>query len=135
VLVVEVLIAQRPQNSAVLTYSENGAMFPITEWDLHFVSQTKKYRTRVVKKNRHLTKKKEQEERGQESKKPGIDPTIIEESRAASAARVPFHEPCHAMDGVRDTPMISNDQSVSASVRTIDPVVGRKAVRQARLLR
>jgi hypothetical protein len=88
-----------------------------------------------LQKKRHLTKKKEQEERGQESKKPGIDPAIIEESRAASAARVAFQEPCHAMDGVRDTPMISNDQSVSASVRTIDPVVGRKAVRQARLLR
>jgi hypothetical protein len=33
------------------------------EWDLHFVSRTKKYRTRVAKKP-HLTKKKEQEEWG-----------------------------------------------------------------------
>jgi hypothetical protein len=29
---VEVLAAQRWQNSAVLTYSENGAGFPIMEW-------------------------------------------------------------------------------------------------------
>jgi hypothetical protein len=32
--------------------------FPIVEWDLHFVSQTKKYRTRVAKKKkktRYLT--------------------------------------------------------------------------------
>jgi hypothetical protein len=89
---------------------------------LRFVSQTKKIQNEGCKKNRYLTKKKEREERGRESKKPGIDPAIIEESRAASAARVPFHEPCHAMDGVRDTPMISNEQSVSASVQTIDPV-------------
>jgi hypothetical protein len=77
--------------------------------------------------NRHLTKKKEREERGQESKKPGIDPAITEESRAASAARVAFQEPCHAMDSVRGIPMTSNEQSVSASVQTIDPVVERKS--------
>jgi len=39
----------------------------------------------------------EREERGQECKKPGIDPAIIEESRAVSAARVAFHEPCQVM--------------------------------------
>ncbi len=32
----EVIIAQRRQNSAVLTYSENGLCFPIMEWDSPF---------------------------------------------------------------------------------------------------
>jgi hypothetical protein len=35
-----------------------------------------------LKKHRYLTKKKEREERAPESKKPGIDPAIIEESGA-----------------------------------------------------
>jgi hypothetical protein len=77
-----------------------------------FSKPNEKIQNEGCKKERYLTKKKEREERGQESKKPGIDPAIIEESRAASAARVAFHEPCHAMDGVRDTLMISNEQSV-----------------------
>jgi hypothetical protein len=109
-----VFTAQRWQNSALLTYSENGAMFPIMEWDLHFVSQTK-IQNEGCKENRHLTKKREQEERSQESKKSGIDPAIIEESRATSAARLAFHEPCHAIDGVRDTP---NDFERTVGIRS-----------------
>ena len=61
-LVVEVLIADVAEFRRA-TYSENEAMFPNHGMESHLVSQTKKYRTRAAKKNRHLTKKKERAQR------------------------------------------------------------------------
>jgi len=45
-----VLSAQRRQNSAVPTYSENGAMFPNHGMGSPFCKPNEKYRTRVAKK-------------------------------------------------------------------------------------
>jgi hypothetical protein len=57
VLVVEVLIAQRWQNSTVPTYSENGAMFPNHGMGSPFCKPNEKIQDEGCKKTRHLSEK------------------------------------------------------------------------------
>ncbi|HET9377791.1 MAG TPA: hypothetical protein VFO40_22655 [Chthoniobacterales bacterium] len=55
----EVIIAQRRQNSAVLTYSENGAKFPNHGMGSPFCKPNEKIQDEGCKKKTHLTKKKD----------------------------------------------------------------------------